>query len=268
MTDRTEWPSSAGPVLYDIKVVYTSDDANENGSASATAQFTVTVVDACYYNELTCTALPDIDFLINADGTSPGAASQAAVSCAFSGGLSATECPLTQTLQSLDEATNVWSDYTTDQLKPVDLGGSPTASCTYGDASCVYQYNFDNSGGAYNAPLDPVLMRWVVVDPLSQQAGGTATLEFTRTILWDCYGDEVSLSTSGGHQDYTYNIGTGAVTRPTTETQSKSSCALEYACEMYDTTKEAWVATSDPPIDSCSSGGVVYDVTAGEASGF
>ena len=267
MTDRTEWPSSAGPVLYDIKVVYTSDDANENGSASATAQFTVTVVDACYYNELTCTALPDIDFLINADGTSPGAASQASVSCAFTGGLSASECPLTQTLQSFDESTNVWSAYTTDQLKPVDGGGSPTASCTYGDATCVYQYDFDNTGGAYNAPLDPVLMRWVVVDPLSQQAGGTASLEFTRTIDWDCYGDEVSVS-SGGHTDYTYNIGVGAVTRATTETQSKSACALEYACEMYDTTTEAWVAVSDPPINSCSSGGVEYEVTTAQASGF
>ena len=101
LTDQSAWPSASGPVDYDIKVIYASDDSNEVTSASAQAEFTVTVVNACYYNEITCDALADIEFTILADGTSPGSVTQAAVSCTFSGvdndgnTLTSTECPLT-----------------------------------------------------------------------------------------------------------------------------------------------------------------------------
>ena len=42
---------------YEIKVVYQSTDANEVAAASAEAKFTVTMVDACYYNTITCDPL-------------------------------------------------------------------------------------------------------------------------------------------------------------------------------------------------------------------
>ena len=131
----------------------------------------------------------------------------------------------------------------------------------------MYQYNFENSGGGYDTPLDPVNMRWVVNDALSQQTGGTAVVEFTRTILWQCYSDQLSVS-AGGHTDYTYNIGATAVTQASTETQTYTDCALTYACEMYDTSKETWVAASDPPINTCDNTGVTYEVTTGEAASF
>ena len=54
-------------------------------------------------------------------------------------------------------------------------------------------------------------MRWVVNDASSQQTGGTDTIEFTRTILWQCYDDEITIS-AGGHSDYTYEITTDSAT--------------------------------------------------------
>ena len=101
LTDETEWPSADGPVSYDIKVIYATDDSSEIATVSAEAIFTVTVVDACYYNELTCTDLDDITFTIDADTNSPGAASQTALSCTFSAvdndgtPLDESTCPLT-----------------------------------------------------------------------------------------------------------------------------------------------------------------------------
>ena len=100
ITDDTAW--TAGPVSYDIKAVFASSDSNEYGGAvEAQAQFVLTVVDACYYNVLTCEPLDDIVFTINADSTSPGEATQSTVSCAWSAidnagaALSDTECPVT-----------------------------------------------------------------------------------------------------------------------------------------------------------------------------
>ena len=101
LTDETEWPSADGPVQYDIKVIYATDDTTEIATVSAENIFTVTVVDACYYNEITCTDLDDITFTIDADTNSPGAVSQTAVSCTFSAvdndgtTLDEATCPLT-----------------------------------------------------------------------------------------------------------------------------------------------------------------------------
>ena len=50
----------------------TNDDTSENAGTDVTNVFTVTMQDACYSNELTCTELQDIDFLINADNSTPG----------------------------------------------------------------------------------------------------------------------------------------------------------------------------------------------------
>ena len=146
----------------------------------------MTVISLCHYNTITCDLLPDIEFTINANSESPGSASQAPVSCVFHGVdsdgnlLTPAECPLTQTLQAFDEAQNAWVDYSVDQLSPVDQAGSPTATCTYGNPTCVYQYDFDNQDGAYNDLVGPLSMRWVITDPLSQQPDGTVSVEFIR----------------------------------------------------------------------------------------
>lgn len=100
LTNHAQWTS--GPVSYDIKAVFASDQALEyGGGVQATAQFVMTVVDACYYNELTCEPLDDIVYTIPAAGGSGGVSTQATVNCAFTAigndgnTLTNTECPLT-----------------------------------------------------------------------------------------------------------------------------------------------------------------------------
>ena len=77
----TTFSTFATPTVYDIKIVKASSNSLEMNS-SAEARFQVTMVDACYYNELTCDDLPDIEFIIEADNSSPGVKSQGAVNCA------------------------------------------------------------------------------------------------------------------------------------------------------------------------------------------
>jgi hypothetical protein len=69
--DNTAFTS--GPQSYDIKVEYSTDSASENTGTTVSNIFTVTMVDACYSNEITCNSLQDIDFLILDDNSSPGA---------------------------------------------------------------------------------------------------------------------------------------------------------------------------------------------------
>ena len=64
----------------------------------------------------------------------------------------------------------------------------------------MYEYDFNNLGGDYNVATDPLLMRWKVEDPRSNELEGTTNLEFTRTVSWACYDDIVSI-TNGGHSD-------------------------------------------------------------------
>ena len=110
-------------------------------------------------------------------------------------------------------------------------------------------------------------MRWLVEDPRSSLNEGTYTIEFSRQILWECYDDEITVP-SGGHQDYIYTIAASSTTRASTESHTYSNCALVYTCQIYDATYEIWTTTSDPPIESCNSGGVTYGVDASDASLF
>jgi hypothetical protein len=133
------------------------------------------MVDACYCNELVCAGLPDITHVIQADGTSPGAHSQAAISCTQSvvdNGGTAITCPLTQTLQTYNTATSAWEG-NTGQAKP-----TPTNSCTVGSADCNYEFDADNAGGAYNTLQPTISKRWMVSDGRSKQVTGTVYVTF------------------------------------------------------------------------------------------
>ena len=70
------------------------------------------MVDACYYNEITCADVPDITFTINVDNSSPGAdTSQPMLSCtqtAVDNAGTSIACPLEQTLQTYDTGTSAW----------------------------------------------------------------------------------------------------------------------------------------------------------------
>ena len=81
-------------------MVMASVDANEF-SSSAEARFQVTMVDACYYNELTCNDMPDIEHTIDAVGTSASPTLQSMLTCSQTvtdNAGTAIICPLTQTL--------------------------------------------------------------------------------------------------------------------------------------------------------------------------
>ena len=115
-------------------------------------------------------------------------------------------------------------------------------------------------------------MRWKVWDPRSAQLEGTTYIPFSRTILWQCYADTMTVA-SGGHTDYVYTIGAASTNKPdanagSTETQLYSDCANTYACEVYDETKESWVAASDPPIETCDATGVTYGVDVADEANF
>ena len=194
MTDPTKFPSTAGPVTYEIFVVYQATDPNVNKSPITDYRviglpqmvfdaFELTMIDACYYNTITCDELPDITYEITADLASPTTGTgwnadlhhyQTAVSCTFTGvdndGTTLTEpqCPLTQELQYLNTATNTWTT-NTDHIHPDAAAANPCLYADHADGTdpCVYGYKFDNTGGAYNTLLDPVEMRWKVIDARS-----------------------------------------------------------------------------------------------------
>ena len=204
------------------------------------------MVDACSYNQLSCNALDDITYTVAADGTYDPASvdsdnyqTQSTLSCTWSGvdnggnTLTDTECPVTQELQYFNEATNAWAA-NTDQMHPDNANPCYYANHADGTNPCVYKYQFTNAASAYNTFVDPVRMRWKVVDARSQMDGGTDYVEWDRTILWQCYEDQMTIS-SGGHPDFTIVINNGSgspasTTASTTETQTWSACAHTYAC--------------------------------------
>ena len=85
--------------------------------------------------------------------------------------------------------------------------------------------------------------------------------------MWQCYDDAIIIdgdsdgNADGGHTDYIYNIGaTSSNTASKTESQTYSDCAITYACELWDEDTNVWVAASDPPIKTCSSAGLVWEL--------
>ena len=96
-------------------------------------------------------------------------------------------------------------------------------------------------------------MRWKVEDARSSQSDGSLYLEFSRTILWQCYDDEFTILPAGGLADMTYIIGSGADTQSMPATQTYSDCPTTYSCEMYDEASNDWVQVTSTDLVDCTS---------------
>lgn len=180
-------------------MVKASVDTNEF-SSSAEARFQVTMVDACYYNELTCNDMPDIQHTISADGTSASPTLQSMITCTQTvtdNAGTAITCPLTQALETFNTATPAW-EANTGQSKP-----TPSNSCTYQAADCQYEFDADNTGNAYDTLQPSISKRWVVNDARSKSNTSTVYVTFDVTIIWACYTDDITI-TAGGISTWEY----------------------------------------------------------------